>query len=408
MSKERSPFSPGQPVAPEFFVGRDDQVKLLTRAIRQAAAGRPQYVFVTGERGIGKSSLASLAREIAEKEFGFVGAHALLGGSETLGEVCRRLYQALLSQLPEKRLIDKARKVFEGYVEGVDLFGFGVKFRRDAGSRASLADNFLPLLAKVRQSFEEEGRKGIVLIADDLNGIAGEARFAEFLKSTVDQMAVGPMRSFPWVLILVGVPERMDDLKAQQPSIDRVFQPVELSLMDEEVAAGFYRRAFASVNHTLQEGALAVLARASGGFPVIWHELGEAVFWEDEDQIISAQDATTGLRNAVQNVGRKYLQRPLYDELRSPVYQKILQFVANSVERSGTIVRSEAMARLSKREARNFDNFIRKMRDMNVLRVVARRRGQYEFTNFLFQFYVMLQSGSLAQQGGRIRREGGD
>ena len=85
MSKERSPFTPGQPVSPEFFVGRKEQVKLLTRAIQQAAAGAPQYLFVTGERGIGKSSLASLAREIAEKEHAFVGAHALLGGARSLG-----------------------------------------------------------------------------------------------------------------------------------------------------------------------------------------------------------------------------------------------------------------------------------------------------------------------------------
>jgi len=392
MSKERSPFSPGQPVAPEYFVGREEPVKLLRRAIRQAAVGSPQYVFITGQRGIGKSSLACLAQELAEKEYGFVGAQALLGGSESLGEVCRRLYQALVSQLPDKRLVDKARQLFADYVESVDLFGLGVKFKRDNRSRRSLAENFLPLLGRMRRALGEEGRKGILLIADDLNGISGEARFAHFLKSTADQIAASRMRGFPWVLVLVGVPERMDDLRAQQPSVDRIFQPIELGLMDVTHAREFFGRAFESVGHSCEPEALSMMAGMAGGFPVMWHELGDAVFWEDDDLVISIEDASRGLFAAAQNVGRKYLKRPLYDELRSPAYQTILDYIGRLAATQAPIRRAEARRDLRSGEARNFDAFIRKMRDLGVLRLVPGRRGQYAFTNLLFQFYIALQS----------------
>ena len=403
MSKERSPFSPGKPVSPGLFMGRQEQVKLIDRAIRQAVAGSPQYLFITGERGIGKSSLASFSLELARREYGFVGAHALLGSANNLEEACRRIYESLVGQMSDKSLLDKAREVFKRYISKVDLFGIGVEFKDDDQTRAGLTENFLPLLAQAVAAFREEGAKGIMLIADDLNGVTADPRFARFLKSTVDQIAVGPMRELPWVLVLVGVPERMDDLKARQPSVDRIFQPIELSLLSPGAARGFYERAFRSVDHDWEDEAISLMARVVGGFPVMWHELGDAVFWEDQDEKVSLGDVTTGIVAAADSVGRKYLKRPLYDELRSPVYRNILRFLAGRIGKATFgkpvgIRRVDALAQLPTKEAKNFDNFIKKMRKLGVLRLAPGRRGEYQFTNFLFQFYVFLQSVAGSRQ----------
>lgn len=389
MSKERSPFSPGNPVATELFIGREEQVKLLRRAIVQAKAGNPQYLFVTGERGIGKSSLAYLGKELADKEYGFIGAQVLLGGAESLGEVCRRLLQALISQLPDKNLLEKAKSIFDRYIERVDLFGLGVEFRKDTESRKSLAENFLPLMQRLKDEALRAGRHGIFLVADDLNGVAREANFASFLKSMVDQIAVTKMREFPWVFVLVGVPQRMEDLKEQQPSVDRIFSVIELPLLSAEEASGFFKRAFSSVNCRCQQDVLRALSIWAGGYPVIWHELGDAVFWEDDDDDISLSDAARGLSSAAHNVGRKYLKRPLYDELRSPVYRNILKHIARS---SSPIRRSEILGNLPTKEGKNFDNFIRKMRELDVLRPSAGKKGEYVFSNMLFAMYVTLQA----------------
>jgi len=399
MTKDRSPFFPGKPVSPELFIGRGQQVRLIRRALTQARNGSPQYLFITGERGIGKSSLASLGRELAEKEYGFIAAQALLGGADSLGEACRRLYQAIVSQLPEKSLIEKIRGIFEEYVERVDLFGIGVEFKKDEGTRASLVENFLPLLVRVGQVAKTSGKSGVFLVADDINGVATDRRFANFLKSTIDQIAVGPDRGFPWVFVLVGVPERMDDLKARQPSIDRIFQPIELSLLEEREAAEFYKHSFGSVDHTWTDDAIRTMAVVAGGHPVMWHELGDAVFWEDQDSHIDLDDVSRGLDVASENVGRKYLARPLYDELRSEVYQNILQYVGSL--HTPVIIRSEARQELPDKESKNFDNFVRKMRELGVLKNVAGKRGVYAFTNLLYHFYVMLRSSAKRDRSNR-------
>lgn len=397
MTKDRSPFYPGKPVSPELFIGRGQQIELIERALRQARAGSQQYLFITGERGIGKSSLASLSRELAEKEYGFIGALALLGGADTLGEACRRIYQAIASQLPEKGLMEKIRGVFAQYVEKVNLFGIGVEFKKDDATRASLAEDFLPLLDRVGKIAEESGKSGILVIADDINGVVNDPRFANFVKSVVDQIAVGPMREFPWVFVLTGVRERMDDLKRHQPSIDRIFQPIELSLMDMDTARRFYERAFRTADHAYKDQAISLMSTLAGGHPVMWHELGDAVFWEDQDETITLDDVGRGLRVAAENVGRKYLKRKLYDELRSDVYRNILSYIG-SLTPGNAINRQEALKALPKKEAANFDNFIDKMRKLELMRL-GDRRGEYVFTNFLYQFYVYLRGGVERNEG---------
>ncbi|RLC44334.1 MAG: hypothetical protein DRH70_08920, partial [Candidatus Coatesbacteria bacterium] len=56
--KRESPFTPRYPVPNDLFVGREDIIRELLRYIRQAASGRQEHIFLVGERGIGKTSLA--------------------------------------------------------------------------------------------------------------------------------------------------------------------------------------------------------------------------------------------------------------------------------------------------------------------------------------------------------------
>lgn len=61
-----NPFRPNSPVAPGMFVGRIEEVQVLEQALVQTRAGRSKSFMITGERGIGKTSLllytAGLAR----------------------------------------------------------------------------------------------------------------------------------------------------------------------------------------------------------------------------------------------------------------------------------------------------------------------------------------------------------
>ena len=394
--KSHSPFTPGKPVPMEFFVGRHEQLNLIRRALMQAGDNCSQYAFITGERGIGKSSLAQRAIEIAQKEYNFVGAHALVGGAESVGEFCRLLYQKLVNQLPDKPLLDKVKSLFARFinVNKVEVMGIGIEFRKDDETHQALAENFLPLLREMGRQVKESGRNGIILVADELNGVTREPRLARFIKSMVDEIAM--TGEFPWVFMLAGVPERMDDLRANHPSIVRIFQVLELSLLDGGVF-DFYQNAFQSVRHTYTITAIERMAAAAGRTPVIWHELGDAVYWADADGHIDLNDVMAGMKHAAENVGRKYLQHALYDTVRSESYRAILEHLGRVDLSAPVLRRAELLKDLPPGEGKRLDSFIQKMKDMDVL-VPGKNSGEYEFKNLLYRYYIALQAGVFASE----------
>jgi Cdc6-like AAA superfamily ATPase len=61
-----NPFEPFGPVNPGAFVGRLDELRRLMSALVQTSAGKPVNFMITGERGIGKTSLLLYLKHAAE------------------------------------------------------------------------------------------------------------------------------------------------------------------------------------------------------------------------------------------------------------------------------------------------------------------------------------------------------
>lgn len=55
---KESPFQPGKPVSPYYFKGRTKIVKKILRYLNKAEKGDVQHYFITGKKGMGKTSLA--------------------------------------------------------------------------------------------------------------------------------------------------------------------------------------------------------------------------------------------------------------------------------------------------------------------------------------------------------------
>ena len=184
---KESPFSPGRPVQPEYFVARTKELNRLERALKQAASGRNENIFITGQRGIGKSSLAGLIRYHAEKEHGFIGAHCYLGGVATLEEMIGTIFERLFLECADKRIFDKLKNIFDKYISEVKLFGIGIEFTKDTSKLRGLLDNFLPAMRNIYNEVKVNDKNGLVLILDDLNGISDVPQFSQFLKSFVER-----------------------------------------------------------------------------------------------------------------------------------------------------------------------------------------------------------------------------
>jgi hypothetical protein len=402
VNAKESPFSPGRPVPVEYFVARNKEIERIERAIRQASSGRNENIFIFGERGIGKSSLAGFTRYLAEKEHGFVGAHCFLEAVKNLEEAIKAIFQRILEECSDKSVFEKFKGILGRYIKGVTLFGVGVEFTDDKSALQELVDNFLPAMRGIYEGAHEAGKQGLLLVLDDLNGITDLPEFSRFLKSFVDSLATSN-KPLPLLLILVGIPERREDLLKHQPSISRIFDVIELPLMDEGESKEFFTETFGKKKINITDDALALMVEMAGGYPMLMHEVGDAVFWQDQDGQINLNDARQGIFEASRNVGRKYIGTQVAKVFKNPTYLSILLRMGKKLPIGATFVRQELLKdKAPTKEGRNLDNFLDKVEHLGIMKD-AERRGEYRFVHPLYHLYIWY----IAQKQSKSLRNGG-
>jgi len=393
---KESPFTPGRPVPVEYFIARKQEIERLKRAMMQTAAGRNENIFITGERGIGKSSLAGLSRYLAEKEYGLLGVHCFLSGTKSLEDVTRTIFQRLLEECGDKSVFDKLKGIFGGYIKGVTLFGVGVEFTDDKSELRGLLDNFLPILRKIYEQVKENNKKGVIIVLDDLNGITELPEFSQFLKSFVDSIATSN-NPLPLLLVLVGIPERRADLLKYQPSVARIFDIVELPLMSKDESREFFTNMFAKQMIDVDEKAISLMVELSGSYPMLMHEVGDAVFWQDTDSRIDIVDAKLGIMEAAKIVGRKYIGTQISSVFRSKVYSSILMRIGEKLPIGATFKRQELLKENApEKEQKNLDNFLKKVKKLGIMGD-AETRGEYKFVNPLYHLYMWYEAKNVKE-----------
>ena len=391
MPKDYSPFTPGLPVPLEFFVGRLNEVNRLKEKVSASTTGRLEIAFVSGERGIGKSSLASFVRFIAERDDKVIGVHTFLGGVTSLEEMVRRVFERLLKDNVEKPWFGKLKEFFGTKVSKVGLFGVSVEFAAQPQDLKRLVDDFPGVLRNLMRAVQSETR-GLCLVLDDINGLASSPAFADWLKSFIDETATSGER-LPLCLVLVGLEERRRALIDNNPSLARVFDLIDISAWDMNETSEFYTTAFEEAGATVQPEAMRHMTRYAGGLPVLAHEIGDAVFKIDRDGVIDREDALKGIIEAADIVGRKYLEPQVFQLIRSPRYRAILRRFAQAKAFDDSFKRSDLLALLATPEAKVLDNFLARMKSLDVMRADPERGpGWYRFPNLLHSVYFYLEA----------------
>ncbi len=273
-NKGKSPFYPGQPVPIELFIGRKEEIARISRSLQQVKQGKPQAIYLTGEYGIGKSSLASYMRHVAESTNNILGIHVFLGDAQTVDELATKTVQSVInSETFEPSKGEEIHNFLAKYILQQELFGATINMQALKADGPNLSKGFLPFLRELLRKVEKNGRTGIMLILDEINGISRQPQFAHFIKTLVDENAVSGS-PLPLMLMLCGVDERRRDMIQNHQSIERIFDIVEIEQMSMEDMADFFTNSFGSVDMNVDSKAMNRMCFYSAGFPKIMHVVG--------------------------------------------------------------------------------------------------------------------------------------
>ncbi|RLA94651.1 MAG: hypothetical protein DRG83_19480 [Deltaproteobacteria bacterium] len=387
-NKEYSPFTPGNPVPVELFVGRIKQIEELLRYVGQVSSGKQENIFLIGDRGIGKSSLASFLRFLVEQK-DFLGIHVFLGRVSTLEEMVQHIFDQILKEAKKQKWYNNIAKFFGKHIKEVDLFGISVSFAPPEQDLKKLVRNFPEAVFNLLEKIKEE-KVGLFIAMDDINGLAEREEFANWYKSFVDETATH-YEHFPVFMMPIGLPEKRSKMVKFQPSLARIFRVVEIERLSDEEVRNFLSKAFEKVKMRVEASAMEIMVRYSSGLPLLMHEIGDATFWIDIDGVINEKDALKGIIRAAENVGQKYLDPRVYRVIRSERYKSILRKLGDPPSQS--FRKKDIEKRLNEEEKKVFHNFLRRMRELGVIESdIERARGAYKFVNAIYPVYIWMEN----------------
>lgn len=199
--------------SPERLVGRDNYILRIRRALQ--SPGR--HIFIFGDRGVGKTSLAVTAGQICateNKNFIYIPCSQ----DTTFYDVIWAIGRSVLN-------VDAATKKSGGFTFGVNLPGYGgLNLGLNKGSESlDRPTSFSECLAVIQ--FLRSRLSGQIIIAiDEIDRITDhseKAHFAELLKnigSVVDEVR----------FIYCGIGADVDELIGSHLSVGRMFEPIEV------------------------------------------------------------------------------------------------------------------------------------------------------------------------------------
>lgn len=382
-----SPFQPGKPVSPYYFKGRHSSIKKIIRYYNNAKDCDVQHFFLTGKKGIGKTSLAEFVKQYLEDNQNALGIYVSNKGIHSLEDLVTSIFEAFLNKV-EKGFFERKFESLFGKIESIEFRGTRIRFKPDNETSKDLVASFHYVLNDLISEFDDYDC--VFLIIDDINGLSEQEEFVNWYKRFADTIEVDDSFDLPLYILFAGYPEKFDNLILQDLSFGRIFHHEEISNLDDDDVCEFFQNAFESVGMKCEDDALNILILFSQGSPLMMQHIGDAVFWHADGEIITKEDAAMGVLNAANELGSKQI-RPDLNRIESKHYLNILLKLGK--HQVYHFQKSELEQYLSSEEINVLSNFLSKMLKIGILNSVGvKNSGEYEFSNILYFTYFMIKA----------------
>ena len=392
ISEKESLFQPGQPVSPDRFKGREDIIQDVIKYFPAIKSGNPQHFFIMGKRGMGKTSLANYISGFARNNYSMITAHIMNDGVHDIDELVIQIIERILNAIKPEKWSDKIFNLIGNHIESVGFGGLNIKFKPSKDEVKNIKDNLAFYLSDLVNNFKD--KDGLFIVIDDINGLSKTPQFANWYKSFADTLATS-VENAQIGIMLTGYPEKFKKLYDHNPSVNRIFHTHELKGLSDRDIKNFYTTIFSSYGMKISSDALMKMCEYSSGMPTMMQEIGDATFWKDNDGYIDNNDALSGIIEAGNRIGLKYLQPLLDNRIRSENYLSLSEKIGKKLATTpnSTFTKKEFVNVLNESESKVFNDFISRSKKLGIIELASsKKQGEYQFTNQLYPIYFLIQA----------------
>lgn len=313
---------PAQPIhSVEHLFGREAELRRIEEALY--ASGR--HVFIYGDRGVGKSSLAATAAnqyQSSDSEYIDVSCSPDAKFSDVIANIA---YQAISSSRLNKSTIKSKSSLKFKFLSLERVKDITLKDLHD--EIKSLLDA-VEILREISLIHSESP----IVVIDEFDRMESEserALFADLLKHLGD-------KRIPIKFIFTGVATTIDSLLGAHQSAIRQLETIELPKLSWDARWEIVKEAAKAFGLEVEESVLIRIAAVSDGYPYYVHLITEKLMWHifrkgEYFSLITKEHYHSAIKDAIQSISAE-LKRPYEKAIsqRTGDYEEILWSTADS------------------------------------------------------------------------------
>ncbi len=299
-----NPFNPHSVVTPSLFAGRASQVNEMCSKLTQLKDGRPASFFIYGDRGIGKTALASLIKHVSsanlEKlhELNLLTSYYTVDEEQSIISVIQQSVNKILEQQDKSFLSNIQARVshlFQNNKFTIAIPTVATVSVENKGTtekpETTIKDETVSILSQIlKETKDGENKKdGALIIIDEIHNIKDISSVALLLRNILTTLTVDGYGNISFLLI--GYESDMRDFFAKDSSSRRFFDLVPLGVMPDGEAYEILSKGLEKINIKWDDDALKSVVKASGGYPHSLQLVGHNLVQLDTDSFINKDDA---------------------------------------------------------------------------------------------------------------------
>jgi hypothetical protein len=291
----RENIRPSEPIAdPHLLQGRGQKI----REIEQAFNAHGRHVFIFGDRGVGKTSLALTAASLRHPST----SDPLIIGCSHTSTFFDLIADLVVELIPNSSRLQSHESMESTSLGLFKLFSYQKSNKISPVSGSTLSIRSMNEAVKlIDEALKIRNEVNPIVIIDEFDAIQGEQDkkyFAELLKFLYDKR-IGIR------FIFCGISRSIDDLVGHHLSASRSLLPVELGRLPHEARWAVIENAADKLDIDVDRDLLIRIGQISDGFPYYVHLIGERLFWNvfehrSESLVASSDDFGSSIAEAIE------------------------------------------------------------------------------------------------------------
>jgi len=405
--KKVNPFKPFSPVPTAMFAGRINEIDEFEKGLHQTKNGNPVHFLITGERGIGKSSLMALYGHLATgsivspdyDKFSFATINVTISEKTNLITFIKMIERGISRSLSGTESVRGFMKDTWEFVQRIRVMDSGIEKKDQTEDPDLVIDDFSYSLAQTVSRISnpvtgESPKDGIVFFIDEGDNACDDLQLGYFLKIVTEKLQRSGCNSV--MFIVAGLPVVVDKLLESHESSIRVFTRQKIRVLNPDDRHFVIDKAIEEGNKTNADkttitiDAKSHISTLSDGYPHFIQQFGYSSFDHNSDGEITEDDVLEGAfktGGAIDSIGSRYYESQYREQIKSDEYREVLCIMAGNM--NSWIKKSEIRKTFSGND-QTLSDALKALTTRNIILKNQSKLGEYRLQQRGFVLWIKL------------------